>query len=97
MTEINIQQDVQQLIHDVLTDDQIKSNPELITAVTGLLTQAYSLGIFQHILRNDEVEISCGHNSDKHELETFGEYLAKERWQKYINTINRRLIQKSKY
>lgn len=43
MTEINIQQDVQQLIHDVLTDDQIKSNPELIAAVAGLLSASIGL------------------------------------------------------
>ena len=53
MEEINIKQDIEQFIHDVLTDEQTKSNPELIAAVTGLLGQAYALGVVQQPNIND--------------------------------------------
>ena len=103
MEEINIQRDIKRFIHDVLTDEQTKSNPELIAAVTGLLGQAYALGVVQQPNINDV--LMDGHqlwpseynDESNSELETFEEYIAKEQWRKYISSIERRIIQKSKY
>ncbi|SCC12899.1 hypothetical protein [Weissella bombi] len=46
MAQINIGQDTALFIHAVLTDSNTKNNPELITAVTGLLDRSVELGLF---------------------------------------------------
>lgn len=60
MTEINIERDIKQFIHDVLTDEQTKSNPELVVAVTGLLSA--SIGFSSNADKN--IELNVEPNSD---------------------------------
>ena len=55
MEEINIKQDIEQFIHDVLTDADTKSNPELIAAVTGLLNT--SIGFSSNEYKNIEFNV----------------------------------------
>lgn len=93
MTQINIKQDIERFIHDVLTDADTKNNPELIAAVTALLDQSIGSGSLQYLYSPTVIDKSPINSK----LETFTENLAKEQRRKYIQSMKRRLIQKSKY